>query len=68
MAVSTKESLAQQRGVFVNTNARVTGVFSRFPQLNNLIQRINVRKHRDSLILGSVIGLCCVALFLYRMY
>lgn len=40
----------------------------RFPTINNLIQRINLRKRRDSLILGSVIGFCTVLLLLYALH
>ncbi|KAL1467000.1 hypothetical protein MTO96_005868 [Rhipicephalus appendiculatus] len=37
----------------------------RFPMINSLVQRINLRKRRDSIILGLVIGTCTVLLLLY---
>ena len=37
----------------------------RFPLLNSLIQRINLRKRRDSLIIGGVIAVCIVLLLWY---
>ncbi|KAG9333960.1 hypothetical protein JZ751_009364 [Albula glossodonta] len=40
----------------------------RFPAINNLIQRINLRKRRDSLILGGVIGICTILLLLYAFH
>lgn len=40
----------------------------RFPAVNNLIQRINLRKRRDSLILGGVIGICTILLLLYAFH
>lgn len=40
----------------------------RFPAINNLIQRINLRKRRDSLILGGVIGVCTIILLLYAFH
>ncbi|CAB1347871.1 unnamed protein product [Coregonus sp. 'balchen'] len=40
----------------------------RFPAINNLIQRINLRKRRDSLILGGVIGVCTILLLLYAFH
>lgn len=40
----------------------------RFPAINNLIQRINLRKRRDSLILGAVIGVCTILLLLYAFH
>ncbi|KAJ7416427.1 Golgi SNAP receptor complex member 1 [Willisornis vidua] len=40
----------------------------RFPAVNSLIQRINLRKRRDSLVLGGVIGVCTVLLLLYAFH
>ncbi|KAG7282522.1 hypothetical protein CRUP_020237 [Coryphaenoides rupestris] len=40
----------------------------RFPAINNLIQRVNLRKRRDSLILGGVIGVCTILLLLYAFH
>ena len=40
----------------------------RFPAIYNLIQRVNLRKRRDSLILGGVIGVCTVLLLLYAFH
>lgn len=40
----------------------------RFPAVNSLIQRINLRKRRDSLILGGVVGVCTILLLLYAFH
>ena len=40
----------------------------RFPAINSLIQKINLRKRRDSLILGGVIGVCTILLLLYTFH
>lgn len=40
----------------------------RFPAINSLIQKINLRKRRDSLILGVVIGVCTILLLLYTFH
>lgn len=37
----------------------------RFPLLNSLIQRINIRKRRDTLIIGGVVAVCIILLLLY---
>ena len=39
----------------------------RFPALNSLIQRINVRKRRDSIILASVISICIILMLIYAL-
>jgi len=38
---------------------------SRFPLVNNLVQKINLRKRRDTIIIGTVIGLCLTFLLWY---
>uniref|UniRef100_A0A672ZAQ8 Golgi SNAP receptor complex member 1 n=1 Tax=Sphaeramia orbicularis TaxID=375764 RepID=A0A672ZAQ8_9TELE len=48
--------------------SRVKNSEHRFPTINNLIQRINLRKRRDSLILGTVIGVCTILLLLYAFH
>lgn len=39
-------------------------VADRFPLINSLVQKINMRKRRDSLILGGVISVCIIVLLL----
>jgi len=40
----------------------------RFPVINSLIVRINVRKRRDTLILGGVIAACLILLIWYTLH
>lgn len=39
---------------------------TQFPAINSLLGKIGVRKRRDALILGAVIGTCIVLLMLFR--
>ena len=39
-------------------------IADRFPLINSLVQKINLRKRRDSLILGGVISVCIIILLL----
>uniref|UniRef100_H3CJ36 Golgi SNAP receptor complex member 1 n=1 Tax=Tetraodon nigroviridis TaxID=99883 RepID=H3CJ36_TETNG len=68
IAMATKENMTSQRGMLKSIQSRVNTLANRFPTINNLIQRINLRKRRDSLILGSVIGLCTILLLLYALH
>jgi len=43
-------------------------VTDRFPVINSLIVRINVRKRRDTLILGGVIAVCLILLLWYTLH
>ncbi|XP_068601403.1 Golgi SNAP receptor complex member 1 [Brachionichthys hirsutus] len=68
IAMATKENMTSQRGMLKSIQSRVNTLANRFPTINNLIQRINLRKRRDSLILGSVVGICTVILLLYAFH
>lgn len=37
----------------------------RFPMIGSVIHRINIRKRKDSIVLGSLIGFCTFLLLLY---
>ncbi|XP_056140872.1 Golgi SNAP receptor complex member 1-like [Lampris incognitus] len=65
IAMATKENITFQRGMLKSIQTRVTTLANNFPAINSLIQRINLRKKRDSLILGGVIGICTILLLLY---
>lgn len=68
IAMATKENMTSQRGMLKTIQSRVNTLANRFPAINNLIQRINLRKRRDSLILGGVIGICTIILLLYAFH
>uniref|UniRef100_G3P1N0 Golgi SNAP receptor complex member 1 n=1 Tax=Gasterosteus aculeatus aculeatus TaxID=481459 RepID=G3P1N0_GASAC len=68
IAMATKENMTSQRGFLKSIQGRVNTLANRFPTINNLIQRINLRKRRDSLILGTVIGVCTILLLLYALH
>uniref|UniRef100_A0A8D3BYD4 Golgi SNAP receptor complex member 1 n=1 Tax=Scophthalmus maximus TaxID=52904 RepID=A0A8D3BYD4_SCOMX len=68
IAMATKENMTSQRGLLKSIQSRVNTLANRFPTINNLTQRINLRKRRDSLILGSVIGVCTILLLLYAFH
>jgi Golgi SNAP receptor complex protein 1 len=63
--MATKENLTAQRSVFGNVSSRLSGMTSRFPLVNSLVQRVQVKKKKDSLILGGVIATCIILLLLY---
>ncbi|KAM3869427.1 Golgi SNAP receptor complex member 1-like [Diretmus argenteus] len=68
IAMATKENITFQRGIFKSIQTRVTTLANRFPAINGLIQRVNLRKRRDSFILGGVIGVCTILLLLYTFH
>uniref|UniRef100_A0A3Q4M6F0 Golgi SNAP receptor complex member 1 n=1 Tax=Neolamprologus brichardi TaxID=32507 RepID=A0A3Q4M6F0_NEOBR len=60
-----EKNITFQRGMLKSIQTRVTTLANRFPAINSLIQKINLRKRRDSIILGVVIGVCTILLLLY---
>ncbi|XP_003738479.1 Golgi SNAP receptor complex member 1 [Galendromus occidentalis] len=65
IAIRTREELRNQRTTLKAIQTRMTTLANRFPMLNSLLQRIHIRKRRDSIILGVIIGICTLLLILY---
>lgn len=65
VAMATKENLSSQKLTLKKISSSMNSMANRFPVLNSLMQRINLRKRRDSLILGGVIAVCIVLLLWY---
>ncbi|KAF7656782.1 hypothetical protein LDENG_00036290 [Lucifuga dentata] len=68
IAMAAKDNITFQRGMLKSIQTRVTTLANRFPAINSLVQKINLRKRRDSLILGAVIGVCTILLLLYTFH
>lgn len=58
IAMETRDHLKSQRETFKMIQTKVNDLSNRFPMVNNLMSKINFRRKKDALILGSVIGLC----------
>ncbi|EDW14416.2 Golgi SNAP receptor complex member 1 [Drosophila mojavensis] len=65
IAIETRDNLHAQRQAFKRLQTRLNDISNRFPLISSLIQRINIKKRRDSLILGAVIGFCVILLLIY---
>jgi Golgi SNAP receptor complex protein 1 len=68
IAMETKEHLISQRHIFKRIQTRFNDISNHFPAVNSLIQRINVRRRRDSLILGLLISFCTFLMLLYAFH
>ncbi|ODN01754.1 Golgi SNAP receptor complex member 1 [Orchesella cincta] len=53
---------------FKKIQSRMMDITSRFPTLNNLIHKINMKKRKDSIIIGCVIGICTFLLLYYGFH
>ncbi|XP_008557177.1 Golgi SNAP receptor complex member 1 isoform X2 [Microplitis mediator] len=65
IAMETRDHLVSQRQTFKKIQTRFNDLSNRFPMVNSLVQRINIRKRRDSLILGVLVGFCTFLMLLY---
>jgi len=65
IALDTRESLVNQREVLKAVQTKLNDLTNKFPLINNLVNKINFRKRRDTIILGVVIGLCLVFMIWY---
>lgn len=68
IAVKTKEELLNQRLAMKAIQTKMTTLVNRFPIINSLIQRINLRKRRDSIILALVISACLILFLMYSFH
>lgn len=68
IAMETKEHLGGQRRTLKGIQTRFNDMSNRFPLINSLLQRINVRKRRDSIIVGLVVSGCTLLLLLYTFH
>jgi Golgi SNAP receptor complex protein 1 len=65
IAMETREHLTNQRQTFKRLQTRFNDLSNRYPVINSLIQRINLKKRRDSIILGLVVSACTILVLLY---
>jgi len=65
IALDTRDSLVNQREVLKAVQTKLNDLTNKFPMINNLVNKINFRKRRDTIIIGAVIGLCLVFMIWY---
>lgn len=65
IAMRTRETLKNQRHAIKAMQTQFTNITNKFPIINSLVQRIHIRKRRDTIILAIVFCLCAATLFYY---
>jgi len=65
IALETRDNLVNQREIIKAVQTKLNDLSSKFPMINSLVNKINLRKRRDTIILGAVIGLCLVFMIWY---
>jgi len=64
-AYETRSEFSRQRTSLAGINNRMVQVIGTMPGINNLVSMIKSRRRRDSIIMGLVIGICCILLLSY---
>ena len=68
IAVETRDHMKGQREAFKLIQTKVNDLSNRFPMINTLMTKINLRERRDSIIIGVVVGLCFTFLLWYMLF
>ncbi|BFZ04683.1 hypothetical protein BsWGS_07723 [Bradybaena similaris] len=68
IAIATKENLQSQGRLLTSITHKINTFTNRFPVINSLVQRINFRRRRDSIIISLVIAVCIILLILYAFH
>lgn len=67
LATATKGNLQSQKGILYGVTENMNSLANRFPIINSLMQRINLRKRRDTIIIALVISVCLIFLIVYKL-
>lgn len=65
IAELTKENLQSQRQSLRMIQQKMNTLAHKFPLINNLVQRIKLKKRKDTIILATVISICLIIMLLY---
>eukprot|EP00732_Lithocolla_globosa_P006503 Lithocolla_globosa_v1_NODE_7607_length_924_cov_67.649022.p1 type:complete len:249 gc:universal NODE_7607_length_924_cov_67.649022:49-795(+) len=64
-AYEAKDQLGRQQHTYLGSQSKLSGTAGRLPLFNSLIQKVGLRKKRDTLIIAAVIAACIIFTLLY---
>jgi len=65
IAISTKENLQSQQFGMRDISKKMNMLTKKYPAINSLMQKIHLRKRRDSIVIAAVVAVCLILLFIY---
>jgi len=68
IAVEMRDHLVTQRISMKRFQTRLHTLSNRFPIVNSLVQRINIKNRKDSIILGFIIAVCVMLMLAYMFH
>jgi Golgi SNAP receptor complex protein 1 len=67
LALGVKENLNHQQRRVGGAMQQLQKTMKKYPAINNLMQKIRMKKRKDTIVLAAVITICLILLFLYSM-
>uniref|UniRef100_A0A0M3K3D1 Golgi SNAP receptor complex member 1 n=1 Tax=Anisakis simplex TaxID=6269 RepID=A0A0M3K3D1_ANISI len=68
IAMSTKEHVYSQRMTLRDISKKIHSISEKYPMINNIMQKIQMKKRKDTVIVAGVISTCLILMFLYMMH
>ncbi|VDN06319.1 unnamed protein product [Thelazia callipaeda] len=68
IAISTKEHIHSQRMSMRDISRKMVALTKKYPVLNSVMQKIHLKKRRDSIIMATVVSTCLILMYLYTMH
>lgn len=65
MAMAVKENLKHQQRRIGGAMQQLQMTMKKYPVINNVMQKIRMKKRKDTLIVAAVIAICFILMFLY---
>ena len=65
IAIATKENLYAQRSSLGGISGKMGTIAKKLPLIGGLMNKINLRSRRDSIIIGGVITGCLILMFMF---
>uniref|UniRef100_A0A9J2PD09 Golgi SNAP receptor complex member 1 n=1 Tax=Ascaris lumbricoides TaxID=6252 RepID=A0A9J2PD09_ASCLU len=67
IAMSAKEHTYTQRMTLRDISKKVTNLAKKYPLVNSVVQKIQMRKRKDTVILAAVVSACLILILLYLL-
>jgi Golgi SNAP receptor complex protein 1 len=67
LALGVKENLNHQQRRVGGVMQQLQKTMKKYPAINNVLQKIRMKKRKDTIVLAGVITICLILLFLYSM-
>jgi len=68
IAISAKEHMQSQRMNLRDISKKINTITKRYPAINSVMQKIQFKKRKDTIVLAGVISACLILLFIYMMH